>query len=72
MACLTSVFYTVNANGELTTPFEARKGLRQGPYLFVIGMEYLHRCLLDLYTDRGFHFHPRCKKLGLIHVCFAD
>ena len=30
--------------------------------LFVIGMEYLSRTLI----------HPRCKKLGLNHLIFAD
>lgn len=22
--------------------------------------------------NKNFHFHPRCKKLGVIHACFAD
>lgn len=76
MTCLTYVSYVVNVNGELTEPFEAKKGIRQGdpisPYLFVVCMEYLNRCLLELKYNRKFHFHPRCRKVGLIHVCFAD
>lgn len=76
MACLTTVSYTVNVNRELTEPFEAKKGIRQGdpisPYMFVICMEYLYRCLLELQSNKQFHYHPRCKKVGLIHVCFSD
>lgn len=74
MICLTTVCYTIQINGELTKPFEARKGLRQedpiSPYLFVICMEY--RCLMTLHDYRKFHFHQRCKGIKLVHVCFAD
>jgi len=35
-------------------------------------MEYLNRCLLQLRKNAAFRFHPRCKRLNLIHVCFAD
>lgn len=76
MSCLKTVSYTFNVNGDLTIPFEAKKGLRQGdplsPYLFVICMEYLNRCLCLLKDSREFHYHPRCKKLNITHVCFAD
>lgn len=76
MACLSTTSYSFNVNGELTQPFEGKKGLRQGdpisPYLFVLCMEYLNRCLVTLRTNPRFHFYPRCKKLSLVHVCFAD
>ena len=76
MACLTTVSYSFNVNGELTIPFAGRKGLRQGdpisPYLFVICMEYLNRCLSLLHEDHDFNFHPRCNKIKLTHMCFAD
>lgn len=35
-------------------------------------MKYLNRCLLGLHLNKKFHFHPRCKRLSLTHVCFAD
>lgn len=39
IACLSSVSYSFNVNGDMTIPFEAKKGLKQGyplsPYLFV-------------------------------------
>lgn len=73
MVCLTAVSYSINVNGELTVPFEGRRGLRQGdpisPYLFVLCMEYLNRYLMGLKDIQGFRFHPRCKKLNLTHVC---
>lgn len=76
MICLTSVSYIVNVNGETTEPFEARKVIRQGdpisPYLFVICMEYLHRCLAGLHQNIDFRYHLRCKRLRLLHLCFAD
>lgn len=63
-------------NGEVSEVFQAQKGIRHGdpisPYLFVICMEYLNRCLLELKQQKEFHFHPRCKRLGLVNVCFAD
>lgn len=75
IVCLSTVSYTVNVNGELTELFEAKKGLGQGdpisPYLSVICMEYLNKCLMELHYNRQFHYHPRCKT-GLIHICFAD
>lgn len=76
MTCLTTVEYVINVNGELTESFQAMKGLRQrdpiSPYLFVICMEYLKWSLLGLHGNRNFHYHPRCKKFRLTHVCFTD
>lgn len=74
--CLMTVQYTLLINGGLTPIFAAKKGLRQGdpmsPYLFVLAMEYLHHTLQQLRHNPLFHHHPRCKKLIIIHICFAD
>ncbi|XP_056688244.1 uncharacterized protein [Spinacia oleracea] len=76
MECLSSVSYMFNVNGEVTKPLRAKKGLRKGdpisPYLFVICTEYLNRCLSLLKDNALFQYHPRCKKLNITHVCFAD
>lgn len=49
MECVSFVSCVILFNGGITPFFKAEKGLRQGdlmsPYLFVIDMEYLNRCL---------------------------
>lgn len=76
MECLTTVSYSLTLNGGLTKLFEGKRGIRQrdpmSPYLFVIAMEYLQREFSQLALNKDFHFHPRCKRLGVMHVCFAD
>uniref|UniRef100_A0A0V0HSC7 Putative ovule protein n=1 Tax=Solanum chacoense TaxID=4108 RepID=A0A0V0HSC7_SOLCH len=42
------------------------------PFLFAIAMEYLSRSLNGLKEDKTFKFHPKCSKLGITHLCFAD
>ena len=42
------------------------------PLLFVIGMEYLSRILKVAGEAEEFNFHPRCSKLKLNHLVFAD
>lgn len=76
MGCITTVSYSILINGEYIDRFQAKRGLRQGdpmsPYLFVLAMEYLNRCLLRLADNLDFNYHPRCHKLGITHLCFAD
>ena len=42
------------------------------PLLFVIGMEYLSRILKVAGEAEEFNFHPRCSKMKLTHLIFAD
>ncbi|XP_020250238.1 uncharacterized protein LOC109827635 [Asparagus officinalis] len=76
MACITSPSYSISLNGSLHGYFKGERGLRQGdplsPYLFILGMEYLSRKLDLLYHDRMFKFHPKCKRLKITHLVFAD
>lgn len=57
-------------------PFKAFKGLRHGdplsPYLFTLCMLYLSKFLLDASKDPRFSYHPRCRKVGITHLLFAD
>ncbi|XP_059315533.1 uncharacterized protein LOC132066187 [Lycium ferocissimum] len=52
MECVKTVNYSIIINREPTQPFDTARGLRQGdlmsPFLFVVVMEYLSRCLDDL------------------------
>ncbi|XP_049378189.1 uncharacterized protein LOC125842966 [Solanum stenotomum] len=63
-------------NRETTPPFNTVKALRQGdpisPYLFSISMEYLSRCLAEAREFEGFKFYPKCGRLNITHLCFAD
>lgn len=76
MACVTSVNYCVLIDGAAGIPFKAKKGLRQGdpmsPFLFAIGMEYLSRVLFQLKENPNFKYHPRCGRLHITHLMFAD
>lgn len=76
MQCVSSVSFTVKVNGETKGFFPGMRGLRQGdplsPYLFVICMEYLSRLLNIRAVEGDFNFHPRCDKLKLTHLTFAD
>lgn len=75
-ACVLSVSYSILVNGRTSTPFNARKGLRQGdplsPFLFALTMEYLSRCLGELNNNPDFNFHPKCERIQLTHLMFAD
>lgn len=63
-------------NGQPSEMFKSKRGIRQGdpisPVIFVIGMEYLSRILQATSRSSNFNYHPRCKKLGLNHLIFAD
>ncbi|XP_062080302.1 uncharacterized protein LOC133785056 [Humulus lupulus] len=76
MICMRGASYCLMLNGRLHGNFQGGKGLRQGDpislLLFVIVMEYLTRSLFQAAKGKGFKFHPLCKSLNLISLCFAD
>ncbi|XP_062114489.1 uncharacterized mitochondrial protein AtMg01250-like [Humulus lupulus] len=63
-------------NGSIQGQFQGAKGLRQGdpisPLLFVMVMDYLTRLLLKASMEKDFKFHPLCKSLKLVSLCFVD
>nr|XP_009605228.1 uncharacterized protein LOC104099822 [Nicotiana tomentosiformis] len=63
-------------NGEPTKPFDDARGLRQGdpmsPFLFAIFMKYLSRNLSELRDEKQFKYHPKCSKMNITHLSFAD
>ncbi|CAM8975760.1 unnamed protein product [Rhodiola kirilowii] len=74
--CLQSTSYSILINGEMHDFFEGRRGIRQGdplsPFLFTIAMECLSRMLLKLTKAEGFYHHPKCHRINLFHIMFAD
>ncbi|KAL0291713.1 UNVERIFIED_CONTAM: hypothetical protein Sangu_3261800 [Sesamum angustifolium] len=56
--------------------FRGKEGLRQGdpmsPGLFLLCMEYFSRLIKRKTTDSDFNFHPKCEKLKITHLLFAD
>ena len=74
--CITTPKFSVSINGGLEGDFYGGKGLRQGdplsPYLFVLAMEVFSRILSKASSNGRFSHHPRCTKLDLTHLCFAD
>ncbi|XP_062097539.1 uncharacterized protein LOC133803465 [Humulus lupulus] len=76
MACLKDPSYLILMNGRIQGEFRGKKGLRQGdplsPLLSVLAMEYCTRLLSQASLDKRFRFHPKCKSLKLVNLCFAD
>ncbi|XP_039025208.1 uncharacterized protein LOC120158443 [Hibiscus syriacus] len=74
--CATSTKFSVSLNGSLVGYFNGARGVRQGDplslYLFVLVMNVLSS-LLDVSAKNGiFKYHPKCKRISLTHLCFAD
>ncbi|XP_039002218.1 uncharacterized protein LOC120128634 [Hibiscus syriacus] len=75
-ACVITPRYSISLKGRLVGYFKGARGVRQGgslsPYLFVIVMNVLPS-LMDVVAKNGvFRFHPKCKRITLTHLCFAD
>lgn len=74
--CITSAFFSISLNGKMHGFYKCKRGLRQrdpiSPYLFVLAMEYLSRSIKATTSNPCFKFHPKCEKIGLTHLSFAD
>ncbi|KAE8731497.1 hypothetical protein F3Y22_tig00002840pilonHSYRG01484 [Hibiscus syriacus] len=74
--CVTTPKFFISLNGGSVGFFNGTKGVRQGdplsPYLFVIVINVLSR-LLDRAAGHGvFRFHPKCHRISLTNLYFAD
>lgn len=74
--CVQTVSFFILINGYPCAPFHAKRGLRQGdplsPFLFVLSMEYLTRLLKQLKRNPDFNYHPKCAKMNIVQISFAD
>lgn len=72
---VTTTSFTLNLNGSNHGLFHVEKGIRQGvplsPLVFVLVMEYLTRSLKYAATHKPVKFHPLCRGLKLLNLCFA-
>ncbi|GFS35151.1 hypothetical protein Acr_00g0038130 [Actinidia rufa] len=76
IGCVTTTSYSISINGTLHGFFKGEQGLRQGdplsPFLFAICLEVLSRKFSRLSRNPQFKHHPRCSKLSITHLAFAD
>ncbi|GLT73885.1 hypothetical protein SLA2020_457150 [Shorea laevis] len=74
--CISTTMFSIVFNGNLCGYFSGKKGVRQGdplsPYIFVVCMEVLSRMLNQAAVEGKFAYHPKCEKVRLTHLCFAD
>ncbi|KAL9675416.1 hypothetical protein QQ045_003618 [Rhodiola kirilowii] len=75
-ACIGTAKFFVLINGGMEGFFGSTRGLRQGDpislYLFMLVMEVLSRVLGRMRGSAGFRYHPKCSRIGLTHLMFAD
>lgn len=74
--CITIASFSISLNGKIHGFFKSKRYLRQGdpisPCLFVLAMEYLSRSIKAATSNPNINFHPKCEKIGLTHLSFAD
>ncbi|CAM9001733.1 unnamed protein product [Rhodiola kirilowii] len=74
--CVQSTSYSVMFNGEMIDFFQGKRSFQQGDplslFLFTIAMECLSRMMKRLSKSGGFYYHPKCHRIKLSHIMFAD
>ncbi|KAL0437489.1 UNVERIFIED_CONTAM: Retrovirus-related Pol polyprotein from type-2 retrotransposable element R2DM [Sesamum radiatum] len=76
MKCVSTSSFSMVLNGSLHGFFPSKRGLKQGdpmsPALFLLCMEFFLRMIKRKTTNSEFNFHPKCEKLKITHLLFAD
>ena len=74
--CITGARFSISINKGLVGFFKGAREVRQGdplsPYIFVIAINVLSKMLDIAASHEVFNFHPKCKKIKMTHLCFAD
>ncbi|XP_022762128.1 uncharacterized protein LOC111308033 [Durio zibethinus] len=75
-SCITMPLFSLSINGGLVGYFKGARGVRQEdpmlPSLFVVAMNVVLRLLDTAAAHRVFSYHPKCKKIQLTRLSFAD
>ncbi|KAK4394387.1 hypothetical protein Sango_1909500 [Sesamum angolense] len=71
MECVSTTSFSVALNGSLHGLFRGKKGLRQGDPMSSV-LFLLTRLIKRSMTNSDFNFHPKCEKLKITHLLFAD
>ena len=73
---VTTLMFSLSINVGLVGFFKGARGVRQeeslSPYLFVLAMNMLLKTLNAAARSGVFSFHPKCKRVNLTHLCFAN
>lgn len=73
--CVTKPKFSLAVNGGLVGYFDREKGIKKSdplsPYLFVIVTEVFSQRINAIVRLNFINFHPKCKKISLIHLVFA-
>lgn len=74
--CIKTASFYISLNGKMHGFLKCKRGLRHGdpisPYLFVLAMYYLSRAIKIITANPNFNYHPKCERIGLTHLSFAD
>lgn len=73
---VTSASFSISLNGFFHGFISNKRGVKQGdplsPFIFIIAMEFLS-CMLKMNTNvPNLKYHPKCERLNLTHLAFAD
>lgn len=76
MTCLNTISFSIIINGNTSKPFDAKKGSEaRRPYIplpICVSDGVLEQSIKTIGENPNFNFHPKCAKLSIIQLGFAD
>lgn len=74
--CVSTPFFSISINGEISTPFKGERSLRKGdpisPYLFVLVLEVLSQLLKTKFSSGHIGHHPSSSNPSITHLAFGN